>query len=350
MLSKYQNSFLNKKEKEDKEEEKTVADPKADDLPHLPPFNKTIFYTFYLPDFLADLVLIVFSFFVSAKLFSKDGIFTHLQHWQSIAMYCIVTLTIPWYLGYLYVRNSVFYNKIILKIFLWIFILMTLMILVQLMRLVLTDDVIGSDLSGKNGFTAVFAIFLLVLGPMMCMGGAMQADDEFTSKEPESQKFDAGKLAGGGGAFFIIVLAIALMVYIIGLFPENSSFGVIMLGYIGGPILAVIAFALFVGFLQLLDKIGIYKYLRILAINTFPFFIISVLVFWSGVAFYFMHDDFAGASGRISKGAMLFIVMISGLVPFRIVMLFNAPLRLSNIIMGGISLSYFFWQMLSITY
>jgi hypothetical protein len=63
-----------------------------------------------------------------------------------------------------------------------------------------------------------------------------------------------------------------------------------------------------------------------------------------------MHGDFGNASGKISKGAMLFTVIVSGLVPFRIIMLFNAPLRLSNMIMGGISLSYFFWQMFSITY
>ena len=84
--------------------------------------------------------------------------------------------------------------------------------------------------------------------------------------------------------------------------------------------------------------------------NIFPFFIIAILVFWAGVAIYFIKGDFGNASGEISKRTMLLTVILSGLVPFRVIMLFNAPLRLSNMVMGVISLSYFFWQMFSITY
>ena len=345
MLSKYQKVLLNKKEPN-----KDVGEePEKDALPNLPAFDPIYFYKFYLPDFLADLTLIIFSFFVSDTLFSKGGIFIHLQTWQIASMYCIVVLTIPWYLGYLYVKNSIFYNKGVMKLFQWIFILMTLMILIQLMRIVFSQDLSDNFLSGKDGFTAAFAVFLIVLGPMMCIGGSMQATDEFTSKKPESQKFDPDKFMSGSAALLIVVLAIGFMIYIIGLFPPNSSFWVVMLGYLGGPVLAVIVFGLFVAFLKLLDNIGIYKYLKVLAVNTFPFFIISVLVFWSGIAIYFMQGDFGNAQG-IPRGAMLLTVIFSGLVPFRVIMLFNAPLRLSNIIMGVSSLSYFFWQMLQITY
>ncbi|MFL5762854.1 MAG: hypothetical protein ACJ77K_02860 [Bacteroidia bacterium] len=326
--------------------EKTTEIPENGELAA---FDKKLFYTLSIPHLLADIVLILFSFFAGNQLFSKEGLFFHVQPWQNVAMYSIVTLTVPWYLGYIYVRNSAYYGSNVMRLFRWTFVLMTIMILIHLVRLVFLNDIMGDHPTGPNGFTAVFAVFLLVLGPMMCMGGALQARNEFSEAGEDHNRFDAYKMGESSGAFIMIVLGVAFMIYFLGVLPQDSGPWVVVVAFLGGPLAAVIVFALFVLLMQLLDKIGAYKYLRLLALYTFPFFIISVLVFWSGVAIYFLHNDFGNAGGKISKGAMLFTVCISGLVPFRVIMLFNAPVRLSNLVMGFASLGYFFFQMIQMT-
>ncbi len=318
-----------------------------DELELKNPVNNSFLYKLYIPDLLADILLIAFGSLVSDQLFSNDGLFYQLPTWQIIAMYCIVVLTLPWYLGYLYERNSNFYSKGFMKLALVVFGLIILTVLIHLIRLVLASDWMTENFSGINAFMAVFAMFLLILGPMMCMAGAASASASLKT-EGETEEFELGSTSLTG-AFFIIILAIALMIFIIGLFPEDSGFWVVVLGYIGGPIIAVIVFCLFLGFLNWLNKIGIYKYLAKFAKNTFPFFIISVLVFWTGVAIHFMINDFGDAGGKISTSGMLFSVFASGLVPFRIIMLFNAPIRIGNIIIGILSLGYFMFQMILLT-
>ena len=104
------------------------------------------------------------------------------------------------------------------------------------------------------------------------------------------------------------------------------------------------------GFLSLLDKIGLYKYLVIIAKTTFPFFIISVLVFWSGVIIHFMKTDFTNTDGNLSAGAIIFSVCVSGLIPYRIIGMLNPPWRLSNIIIGLLSMTWFFYKMAELTH
>ena len=135
------------------------------------------------------------------------------------------------------------------------------------------------------------------------------------------------------------------MLLFISIFQDSSSGWGTILAFVVAPLSACIVYGLFIGILSLLNKFGLYKYFKFIAINLFPFFIIVVLVFWSGVALHFMQNDFADANGKLSLSGMLFSVCISGLVPYRLVMLFNAPLRLSNIFFGTITLIYFFWQM-----
>lgn len=318
--------------------------------PYLPPYNKNFFYKLYFPDLIADILLIVFGVFTSNELFSDTGIFYQIESWQTLILYSAVTIIIPWYMGYIYVRNQAFYPKLFMKITLWVFILMMLMILVNLVRMVIEmDDIEDKFMQGPDGFMAVFAMFLLVMGPMCSIGGAARADEELTSEPGTLKGYDAERTATTG-AFTIMLLAIAIMIYIIGLFPADSTgFLAVLCGFFGGPLGAILVFGLYMGLLKLLDKIGIYKYLKLITQHSAPFLIVAVLVFWSGVAIHFMQHDFGDGSGKISLGGMLFSVFVSGLIPFRIVMMFNAPLRLINIIIGILSLSYFFVQLILLT-
>ncbi len=315
-------------------------------VPKRNPFDPSLFYKIYIPDLIADILLVIFGTIVSNEMFSGDGLFYHLANWQNAAMYCVVVLSLPWYLGYLYQRNSYYYSDTFMKVTLWVFILMTLVILINLARLVFVTDFLLDDAGGIDEFMGAFASFLLVLGPMMCIGGSSAAVASF--EKNDSEEFDAGN-ASATGALFMIVTAIVFMILIIGQFPDDAGWGAILLAYIGGPFLAVVCWGLILGFLSLLNKFGIYKYLSRFARNTFPFFIVAVLVFWTGVALHFMMSDFADGTGKVSTTAMVFSVLSSGLVPFRIIMLFNAPVRITNIVIGIFCLGYFLIQMVMLT-
>jgi len=328
-------------------EKKKEVEP---ELPNLDPYNKDIYFKIYFPDLFADILLLVFSFFISHELFSERGLFVRLQPWHISAMYSIVTLTVPWYLGYLYVHNKSYYEKGIMKLLLWLFCIMVVMILINLIRLVFKMEGIMDPefMNNPTGFTAVFSMFLLVIGPMMSIGGGMAADDEKDEIKNGPTKFDPSN-ASVTGVFAILIIAIAAMIYIIGQFGEGAGGWVVIVGFLGGPLVAVIVYGIFLKLIMLLDGLGIYQYLKLFATNSFPFFIIAVLVFWSGVAVHFMMEDFANSAGRLSRGGMLFALCVSGLIPFRIFMMFNAPLRLINIIIGICTVAYFIIQMMMLT-
>lgn len=313
------------------------------ELPHLPAFDKKLFYSFQWSDLLSNLLLIVFGALVSDQLFAKEGLFYRLPAWQNLSMYCLVVLTLPWYFGYLYVCNSVYFGKRVMKFFLWIYILITLVSLVNMVRLGISQYNEQKDLYNITGFVEVLSSFLLVLGPMMCLGGSATAYNQF-SKDGNSNHFDPSK-PSVTGILFMLLLAIALMIWILGQFPENSGFGVVLLAYLGGPFLATIVYALFLGLLSLLDSWGVYRYLSLAAKFSFPMFITAVLVFWSGVAIYFMKNDFSSGNGKVAWGGLLFTVIASGLLPYRLISLLNAPLRLSNLMLGTASLLFFLYRL-----
>lgn len=335
-----------------KEEEATeVAAAEAvtdiDQLPRQAFYNKALFYKVYYPDLAVDILLFVFSVFVSDTFFSPEGLFNSLKQWQTVAMYCVVILTLPYYLGYLYVKSSVFYSKPVMKLFQWLFIIMVAMVLVNLVRLMTKLDLTDFQPSDVNGFMGIFSLFMIVLGPMMCIGGASAARSEMIDPGAEKRdKFNSEKFVTIG-ALFMIVMGIGFMIYFMGLLPKEAGWSVIV-AFFAGPIAAVIVYGLFIAFLTLLDKIGVYKYLAFVAKNTFPAFIISVLVFWAGVAIYFMKNDFGGADGKLSAGGVIFSVCLSGLVPFRLVLMFNPPWRIVNIISGIISLTWFLCTLLTL--
>jgi hypothetical protein len=236
-----------------------------------------------------------------------------------------------------------------MKFFLWLFIIMTLMILIYMMRLMYGMGDVDEFKNDETGFFAVFATFLLVLGPMMCIGGAATAYSEFSKQKDGVTKFDMERNSTVV-ALLILVLAIGFMIYFIGLMPQEYSGLAAVIGMFAGPLAAVIVLALIVGFFNLLSMLGIYKYLVLFAKNTFPLFIVSILVFWSGVSLHFMRSDFAGSGGHLSWGAIWFSIIISGLLPFRIITMFNPPWRISHIIIGILSTGYFIFRLAQLTH
>jgi hypothetical protein len=318
------------------------------EIPRLEPYVKEVFYNFNLHALGIDIILIAFSFIVSDQFFAPGGAFDGLKTWQILALYCAVLVMLPYFLGYIYVRNSAYFSKDIMKVQRGVFIIITFMVIVNLIRLVLNIEDFEDLKNDENSFFALFGMFMIVLGPMMCIVGAMQAEAEFTKSKEDIEKFNSEDVAEKG-AMFVLIMAIGFMIYFIGFFSkEDSGWGVIVCMLLG-PLAAVIVYGIFLAILTLLSWMGFYKYLVIFSRNLSPFVIITILVFWSGVTLHFMHRDFASADGKVPLVAVLFSVILSGLIPFRLIMMFNPPWRLSNILIGTASLIWFFYSIAKVT-
>lgn len=328
--------------------EERIPESKKTEIPKLEPFVKEIFYGFNFNSLLIDAILITFSFIVSDQFFAPGGMFDGFKTWQILALYCAVLVMLPYFLGYIYVRNSAYFSKPAMRLQQWIFIIITLMVIVNLIRLVLNIEDVENLKNDENAFFAVFGMFMIVLGPMMSMVGVFQAEEEFSRGEESIEEFNANHFAGKG-AMFILILAIGFMVYFIGFFDkENSGWGAVLSMFLG-PLAAVIVMGIFMAILTFLSKIGIYKYLVVFTKNLSPFMIIIILVFWSGVTMHFMYRDFSNANGQVPKTAVLLSVILSGLVPFRLIMMFSPPWRLSNILIGIAAMTWFFYSITKVT-
>lgn len=309
-------------------------------------FDKALFYQISIRELLIDLLLLVFAFLFSESFFAPGGLFHRLEQWQVLALFCVVVLTMPYQFGYLYEKFSEYFPKGIMKVILWVFILIVFMTLVNLVRLTLAIEDIENPKHNESGFFAVFAMFMLVLGPMTCIAGAVQASSD--AKAENSNEFNFERF-GAIGAFGMIILAIVFMIIFIGMLPEKYSGWAAVVGMFLGPLAAVLVLLIFMLFMKFLSSVGLYKYLAFFAQNMVPFFVISVLVFWSGVTLHFMYNDFSDINGKISFGALLFSILISGLFPFRIITMLAPPLRITHLVIGSVTLIVFLFSMFGLS-
>jgi hypothetical protein len=253
-------------------------------LPIYPPYNKELFYKISYPELLVDIVLILFSFYASHILFSKTGIFFFLSSSQIATLYLILVLTLPWQLGYTYAKNSEYYSKPVMHIFLCVLIFMVLSIMIMVLRLVFP----GNGYEGDSLTTIGWLTFLFVaIGSLSPFGGAYSysARADYTRNEEGSLEFDIEIITNPRSAYLVIILTIILLVNFIKLIGPGSGL-LFVLSFLGSPVLAMLGVAIFNYLLVLLDKMGVYRYLVVLARNVFPLFIITVLVFWSGTTMY----------------------------------------------------------------
>ena len=202
-------------------------------IPKLEPYVKEVFYSFNIQTLIIDIILIAFSFVVSDQFFAPGGMFDGLKTWQILALYCAVLVMLPYFFGYIYVRNSAYFSKGAMKLQKWIFIIITFMIIVNLIRLVLSIEDVEDLKNDENAFFAVFGMFMIILGPMMSMVGAFQAEAEFSRGEENIEEFNSTSFAEKG-AMFILILAIGFMVYFLGYFSkENSGWGAVLCMFLG---------------------------------------------------------------------------------------------------------------------
>ena len=153
-----------------------------------------------------------------------------------ICLYTVVVLTLPWYLGYLYAHFEAFYSKLFCKIILWIFILIVLATLGYVLDVCLSIPWTEEGKTDKitENF-AMFSLFLLVLGPMMALGGVTAGQDDFSKK---SGKYDPTN-PSVTSVLLLIVCAIGFLVWGMSFQVVKDHIVMLILVYLGCSINAI---------------------------------------------------------------------------------------------------------------
>lgn len=290
----------------------------------------------------ADLAFILFGIVLSHDYFSYHYFFTEISPKKLLALYLVVVVTICWYMGFVFARYNVYYNTTINKLARWILTIAGLTLLGYLLAIILPifDEQAVQDASVEH--FGMFAIFMLVLGPLFGLGGYLTAR--------RAIQFEAtGKLQekdfGDGESLYVILIflfvAVAALVYGTQTdFVQHSSVqGLwIALVFIGAVIVGAIAIGILMGIKKLLVKIGLYYRLAFIFETVFPFIIISSLIFWNEMQRHYL-------SG-LSPAGYLGVLFFTGILPFRILLIFNPPLRIFNLIIGTGSFLFFMWSLL----
>ncbi len=296
------------------------------------PYDSRYFWKISYSELLADAGIIAFAFYFSQFFFKENNILTIIKPWQLIGLYAVVALTLPWYLGYLYAHWNKYYKKIVNKIVKWFFIAIVLASLVYLMVLAMSvpwDDLHKTDKITEN--FAMFAMFLLVLGPMMCIPGFMAGEADCEQPEKDGSDINDPSVTS---VMMIVVLAIGFMIWWANADYTQKHSWLILPIYIGACVAAVIVFGIYYALLSLLKKMGIYKILTRFAQYLFPLFIVTVLILWNEIGMRLLLSSDKNAYASISFGRLIFLITVSGFIPFRLIMILTPPLRLINLLIG----------------
>jgi hypothetical protein len=329
--------------------ERQVAEAKAEfdkkesenEIPvHLPAYNRDYFWKVDWKILPTDMMFILFGIALSNGYFEHSGIIHSLSPKAVLGLYALVVIAVCWYIGYMLARYKSYYPSAIYKIVGIIFSLAGITLLGYLLALT-NPLILDEGNSDKSGSTlGMMATFLLVLGPFVGFGGFMTGG-EVIKAEAKGKSYAGGSDEMYYGVIFSLMLACAFLVKCcMSDFVQQSKIEIIwfVLIFLGAGIIG----ALGIGFLMMvkwvLNKIGLYYRLAFILESVFPCVIISALIFWNEIQNQFMGD--------LSAHAKLGILIITGVIPFRVILIFNPPLRGINLLIGGASFLFFLFELL----
>jgi hypothetical protein len=312
--------------------------PEPTNLPlRLSPYDPAIFWKIDWKALPVDCAFIIFGIAFTQDLFGESGIFTSMSPRFLLGMYLVTVISVSWFMGFILSRFVVYYNRAINLTARWIFALAGITLLIYLMAMVfplIPED--GSGTKSDETFS-MFATFMLVLGPFFGIGGYMTGSRIVKAKKNNKTIQEQG---GADEMFYGVMIgllaAVGFLVYMCQTeFVQTSSvsFVWITLIMLGSGFVAALVIGLLMMIKRALVSIGLFYKIAFILETSFPFIIISSLIFWNEVQKHFL-------SG-LSPTGMIGILFFSGIIPFRVALIFNPPLRFINLIIGIASLTFY---------
>jgi hypothetical protein len=139
---------------------------------------------------------------------------------------------------------------------------------------------------------------------------------------------------------FIIIASIFFMILIIGLFDPtwtgNASFFVVLLGFLGGPTVAILLSIPFVYLGKVIEDKDRSRIILRSARFIIPVFFFLILLRWNELVLSKAVLDWGG--GQTSSSIVFTTLLLSGVIPFRILMLLKPPISYIQLLIGICSL------------
>lgn len=230
---------------------------------------------------------------------------------------------LPVLIGRMY--NTDFRNspEIIKKTIIAILVMVTLFAYVSLLIYTIHAD---QEFNRKDIFIFVSGTVFLIMGPIA--GLAMPAGSDAVEEIPVQVivfLFTIGVLP----LFFLLISGQEIF----GDTNAALAFLIILGLMIGDSVFILLLYAVFILIKRLIVYAGIYRAVRFLINLLIPFCVSAILVFFN------IHSDrlFIGQEGIHGTGSLIlviFLYIISGVLPFRIIMMFTPPLKPVNVFLG----------------
>ena len=289
------------------------------------------FWKYNLSELIMDVLLIIYSIFFSKLLFNDAAYFLTISPIIIYGFFLMVSLFMPWYMGVIYARYRTLYGKFFSA---FPFMVMVLVVTVLFGIMTTYNEALMGHVEVNNRSKAVYyvsgALILFYIIRAWYIGYKTEKDilsgNAFSIEHEEHIRF-----------FFIsFALSAAFVLCMLYFAGEAPSFSHSLLYYFG------VVFATFTG--GLLWAYMIIKFMDRLQF-LFPIVIISMLICWSGFFETCFTQAFELTGTKDYKDILIILLVFTGVIPFRIVMLLAPPLRGINLLLGIIALVCYFYSL-----
>lgn len=289
---------------------------------------KKEFWSFNKAELIMDIILILYAVFFSRFLYANSD--AYLASSPSVIFVCLSLLAmfLPWYMGVIYARYRYTYGVIIAFIPLLIM-LFSLFILASILFSFNEQAIAYLQIfqKARSLFLVCAILLLLYIARSFYIGFKTEKDmmkgNSFDSENEEHLRF-----------FFLSFCLSAAFVFCLIYFarevPEemHSEYNSVFV------ILTAFASAIVLAFLgaKLLKRLQ----------NYFPVFIISLFLCWTSL----LECSFIELMKYVDaydKSVLIILLIFTGVIPFRIVLLFAPPLKAINLAIGIIAMICYFY-------
>lgn len=288
-----------------------------------------------LGGWVADFFLLSFG---TAMLISGHQKITIEDQHITIVQFLAVTCLVPWYMGYL-LHHFDSYSRFVRLFFQWAFAIIIVALIAFLVVNLIPLFNEDKDPTGIELFLVSFGMFFMVLGPLMILGGVSDAqglDEAHDLSKPIVWPIVTFTM-------IILTLAVFYMILIMGFFDPtwsgNGSFWMVIVAFLGGPLLSIVTILPFALLGKVIEKYDHYRILLRVIAFIIPAMTFYSLLWWNDIVLFDMSSTWN--DGKPSPQQVIFSMVLSGIIPFRIIMLFKPPFKWLSLAVGLVCIAVY---------
>lgn len=303
-------------------------------------YEKGGFWKFDWKVFLWDVPFIFFPVFCSRYLVTDQSLFELLPRTRLAALMVIMSLLLAWYTGFVYVRYKLAYHRYINGLLVLLFVYFW--ILLNGITITAVTPFLSLDEKTVHMIILITFSFLnFFFLPAAFYGGMMTGKRALGVENVNDEKYYARWFA------FFLILILWIYAFRIPIDEHASSFfqwTMIVLMVIIPPVLGILLYKILRYLRVFLERKGLFDRGKEAIHIILPLVISTLLVVYSTVGEHevnVFHREFSGMSAT----GIFLLLCAFGVVPFRVYLLFSPPLKGINLVISGVTLTYYLWTL-----